>query len=80
MAMKIGGEYSCEKILPKHFMKMAEESGLAKPFVKRRVPELAEMILSKLPEVVTSHPISRGVASYIENHCKRTIKDFKEFT
>jgi hypothetical protein len=30
MAMKIGGEYSSEKVLPKNFEKLAEEAGLAK--------------------------------------------------
>ena len=40
-AMKIGGEYLLDRILPRHFEKLAEETGLAKPLVKRRVPELA---------------------------------------
>ena len=77
MAMKIGGEYSSDKVLPKNFEKLAEETGLAKPLVKRRVPELAEMILSKIPEVIMDYPVSMAVASLIQNHCESRIRDFK---
>ncbi|ARN85090.1 type II toxin-antitoxin system HipA family toxin [Candidatus Nucleicultrix amoebiphila] len=77
MAMKIGDEYLSEKIQPKHFEELAEEAGLSKPFVKRRVPDLAQMILSKLPEVVMDHPVSTAVAKLIQNRCERRIREFK---
>jgi acyl carrier protein len=37
MAMKLGGEYSSEKVMPRNFEQFAEEAGLAKPMVRRRV-------------------------------------------
>jgi serine/threonine-protein kinase HipA len=77
MAMKIGGEYLSAKITVKHFEQLAEEAGLAKPMVKRRVPELAESILSKLPAVTTDHPVDQAVARLVQNNCDRTIKKFK---
>ncbi len=49
--MKIGGEYSSERVTPKSFEKLAEEAGLAKPLVRGRVPELADAILSALPKL-----------------------------
>jgi len=77
MAMKIGGEYVAAKITATHFEQMAQEAGLAKPMVKRRVPELAELILSKIPEVTTNHPVVRAVAKLIQGNCERTIGKFK---
>jgi serine/threonine-protein kinase HipA len=49
MAMKLGGEYSSEKVMPRNFEQFAEEAGLAKPMVRRRVMEVIEAILSALP-------------------------------
>jgi len=77
MAMKIGGEYLSAKINVKHFEQLAEEAGLAKPMVRRRVPELAEAILSRLPAVTTDHPVDQAVAQLVQDSCDRTIKKFK---
>ena len=41
MAMKIGDEYKSHRVAPRDFDKLAEQTGLAKPLVRRRVPELA---------------------------------------
>ena len=76
-AMKIGGEYLSAKITVKHFKQLAEEAGLAKPMVKRRVPEVAELILSKMPAVTADHPVVLAVAKLIQGNCDRTIKKFK---
>ena len=78
MAMKIGGEYVADKISLKHFEQLAEEAGLAKPMVKRRVAELAEMILSKIADVTTDHPVAVAVAKTIQSRCERTISRFKD--
>jgi len=77
MAMKLGGEYSSERISPKHFERLAEEAGLAKPMTKRRVVELAETILSTLPTVTTDHPVTASVAKLLQSRCQRTAKGFK---
>ncbi len=61
MAMKIGGEYSSERVTPQNFEKLAEEAGLAKPLVRRRVPELAEAILATIPILDTANPVAEGV-------------------
>jgi serine/threonine-protein kinase HipA len=74
MAMKLGGEYSSERISPKHFERLAEEAGLAKPMTKRRVVELAETILSTLPTVTTDHPVMASVAQLLQGRCERAVK------
>jgi serine/threonine-protein kinase HipA len=78
MAMKIGGEYIADKVRLKHFERLAGEAGLAKPIVKRRVPELAETILSKLPEVTTELAVTMEIAEFIRSRCVRKMRDFRE--
>lgn len=77
MAMKIGGEYASDKVLPKHFDQLADEAGLAKPMVKRRVQELAGTILSKTPDMITEHPATKAVAALIQNRCTSALEKFK---
>jgi serine/threonine-protein kinase HipA len=76
MAMKIGGEYMSDRIGPANFERLAEEAGLAKPMTKRRVTELAETVLVKLPAVTTDHPVTIGVAKAIQTRCELNLKRF----
>jgi serine/threonine-protein kinase HipA len=77
MAMKIGGEYSSEKLTPKNFELLAEEAGLAKPIVKRRVPELAETIVAALPGLEIVDPFAEAVAALIRQRCERAMNSFR---
>jgi serine/threonine-protein kinase HipA len=77
MAMKIGGEYEADRVYPRHFERLAEESGLSKPMVRRRVPSIAENIKSKLAEVTPEHTVGIGVAELIRNRCDRTLERFQ---
>jgi serine/threonine-protein kinase HipA len=76
MAMKIGGEYVSEKVAPANFERLAEEAGLAKPMTKRRVVELAEAVITKLPALAANHPVTLGVAKAIQNRCELSLKRF----
>jgi serine/threonine-protein kinase HipA len=76
MAMKIGGEYSCEKVTPRNFEQLAEEAGLAKPLVRRRAPELADGILTALPEVAIGHPAAEKLAVLIRHRAEDVRKRF----
>ena len=77
MAMKIGGEYSSEKILPKNFEQLAEEAGLGKPLVKQRVPEMAEIVLAALAKMDLANPVAAAVAALIRTHCEMTRNSFR---
>lgn len=77
MAMKIGGEYSSEKVTLKNFEQLAEEAGLAKPMVKRRVPELAETIVATLPGLEIADPFAEAVAELIRQRCERAMNSFR---
>ena len=77
MAMKIGGEYESVNVFPQHFDRLAEETRLSSPMVKRRVHSLARSIKLKLPEVTLEHPVSIGVAELIRTRCDRAIEIFR---
>ena len=77
MAMKIGGEYSSEKVTPKNFEQLAEEAGLGKPLVRRRVPELAETVIASLGKVEVAHPVAEAVAALIRKRCEIARNRFR---
>jgi serine/threonine-protein kinase HipA len=70
MAMKIGREYSSDKVTLKDFEQLAEEAGLAKPIVRNRVPELAETVIANLDKAGIEHPAAEAVAALIRKHCE----------
>lgn len=76
MAMKIGSEYASDEVLPRDFERLAEEAGLARPMVKRRVSELAEEILSRASGLAPEHPIANAVATLIRSRCTRVLEKF----
>jgi serine/threonine-protein kinase HipA len=70
MAMKIGGEYSSDKVSKANFEQLAEDAGLAKPLVRSRVPELAEAVLSNLDKTGIEHPVANALAGQIRERCE----------
>jgi serine/threonine-protein kinase HipA len=50
MAMKIGGEYEAQKLLPRHIDRMAEEIGMAKAAVGRQLSLLVDRVVAALSE------------------------------
>jgi serine/threonine-protein kinase HipA len=78
MAMKLGGEYKSDLIYPRHFEKLADEIGFAKPLVRKRVQELAQAAMKALDKIGMDHPVAKEVAAFIKEHCQRVIEQFKE--
>lgn len=77
MAMKIGGEYDSRKLVGANWDRMAEEAGLNKPMVRRRVLEMAEQMMQKLPDVALDHPTAEGVSKIIKESCEAAPKRFR---
>ena len=77
MAMKIGGEYLSEKVFPRDFEKLAEETGLAKPLVKRRVPELAAIVIEALGKIDFRYPPIPDIAKIIKARGREALTRFK---
>ncbi len=77
MAMKIGGESVSGKLMPKHFEKFAEETGLAGKMVVQRIPELAEKILAALNDIDVHHKVADEIISLIKKRCELFLLRFK---
>lgn len=77
MAMRIGGEYSSGRVAPRNFEKLAEEAGLAKPLVRRRVEELADAILTTLPTLEVRNPVAEDVAVLIQKRSEHARTSFR---
>jgi len=56
---------------------MAEEARLAKPMVKRRVPDLADMVLAALAKTPIDHPVAVAVAELIRERCENVRDIFR---
>ena len=77
MAMRIGSEYSSDKVTPKDFEQLAGDAGLAKPLVRRRVPELAAAAIETLDKMKITDKFSDEVAGLIRKRCTRAKEKFR---
>jgi serine/threonine-protein kinase HipA len=77
MAMRIGVEYSSEKVTAKNFEQLAEEAGLGKPLVRSRVGELSEKVIASLPKMEIAHPVTEKVATLIRQRSENAISRFR---
>ena len=69
MAMKLGGEYSSGKVMPRNFEQFTEEVGLAKPMVRRRVTEIVEEIFSTLSAMEHLDGTAEAISRLIGTRC-----------
>jgi hypothetical protein len=53
-----------------NFEQLAEDAGLAKPLVRRRVPELAEAVLSSLDKTAINHYVADVLDEQIRERCE----------
>jgi hypothetical protein len=44
--------------------------------MKRRVLDLAQAVMSKLPTVTDDHPVTLAVAKLIQTRCEQKMKSF----
>jgi serine/threonine-protein kinase HipA len=77
MAMRIGREYSSDKVTPKDFEQLAGDAGLAKPLVRRRVPELATAAIEALDKMRITDKVSDEVAELIRKRCTHAREKFR---
>jgi serine/threonine-protein kinase HipA len=77
MAMRIGDEYSSEKVTARNFEQLAEEAGLGKPLVRGRVAELSERVITALPTLEIVHPAAEKVAALIRQRSQNAMSRFR---
>ncbi len=77
LAMKIGGEYSSDRVTKTNFEQLAEDAGLAKPLVRHRVSELAEAVILNLGKTGIEHPIAEALTEQIRERLDTVCDRFK---
>jgi serine/threonine-protein kinase HipA len=77
MAMRIGREYSSDKVTPKDFEQLAGDAGLAKPLVRRRVPDLATAAIETLDKLKITDKVSDEIASRTRKRCTHAREEFR---
>lgn len=60
LAMRIAGQATLEEIEARHWGRFAEETGLTEPFIRRRVNELAELVLDQAGSVMSDFELEAG--------------------
>ncbi|HKE25904.1 MAG TPA: type II toxin-antitoxin system HipA family toxin [Bryobacteraceae bacterium] len=77
MAMRIGEQYSSEKVSLPDFEKLADDAKLGKPLVRTRLTETTERVVAALPNVPVTSPVAERVADLIRHRAERALKDFR---
>lgn len=75
MAMKIGGKYESDKVLPRHFEQLAKEIGFAAPIVLERVADLTAVMLDALDRMQTTNAVTQKVLTIIGKRCDRVLQN-----
>jgi serine/threonine-protein kinase HipA len=65
IAMRIGSEYSSEKVTARNFEQLAEEAELGKPLVRARVRQMGERVVDALETMDLTNSDAEKVAALI---------------
>ena len=78
LAMKIGGYYDPDMIIPERWKKMAEDFDISYTQLRKIILKQAE-ILPKIVKKIDSElnqPISKKISEFVETNCQKTIERF----
>lgn len=75
MAMKLGGEYRVNRIKMENFEIFADEVGLAKAGIRKRVIDLTEAVLSALVQGESQNPVTHSVSQLIKTRCTHVLNE-----
>ena len=81
MAMKLGSKYEFDQVYERHWFRFAEEAGLSRSLVKKRVrdisnklPDLANKLKSEFEAKGYKHEILTTIVDLIQLRCRMTIE------
>jgi serine/threonine-protein kinase HipA len=76
MAMRIGEEYSPEKVTLRNFEQLAADAKLGKPLVRARIREVTGRVMAAIPKTPLRDPVSNKVADLIRRRCETAMTAF----
>lgn len=77
MAMRIGEQYSSEKVTLRDFEKLADDAKLAKPLVRARLIEVAERIRDAVSRTPVTDPVAAKVAELVRQRSEQALAGFR---
>jgi serine/threonine-protein kinase HipA len=77
MAMRIGEQYSSEKVTLRDFEKLAEDAKLGRPMVRERLTEVTERVRAALPKVPVSNPVAEQMRELIRTRSEKALTEFR---
>lgn len=77
MAMRIGEQYSSEKVTLRDFEKLADDAKLGKALVRARLIEATERVVAALPNVPVTSPVAENVAALIQHRAEMALAEFR---
>jgi serine/threonine-protein kinase HipA len=80
MAMRIGEEYTPEKVSLRDFEQLAADARLGKPLVRARLHEVADRVMAAIPKVPIRNPAAGKVADLIRRRCEAAVTRFSRRT
>jgi serine/threonine-protein kinase HipA len=76
MAMRIGEQYSSDKVTLKAFDQLAADAKLGTPLVRARLREVTDRVIAAIQEVPIGHPVAEKVAGLIFRRCETALTGF----
>ncbi len=70
MAMRIGGQRISDSVTAMDLERLAKDTGLAPPLVRRRAVELAEIVLNKVNDIEQPHVVSERMAALVRKRAQ----------
>ena len=70
MAMRIGGQRISDSVTAMDLERLAKDTGLAPPLVRRRAVELAEIVLNKVNDIEQPHAVSERMAALVRKRAQ----------
>uniref|UniRef100_Q026L8 HipA domain protein n=1 Tax=Solibacter usitatus (strain Ellin6076) TaxID=234267 RepID=Q026L8_SOLUE len=77
MAMRIGDQYSSEKVTRRDFEKLAEDAKLGRPLVRDRLIEVTERVRAALPNVPATNPVAEQMRDLIRTRSEKALTEFR---
>ncbi len=77
MAMRIGEQYSSEKVTLRDFEKLTDDAKLGKPLVRKRLTEVTERVRDALAQVPITDPVAEKVADLIRQRSEKALAEFR---
>jgi serine/threonine-protein kinase HipA len=77
MAMRIGEQYSSERVTLRDFEKLAEDAKLGRPLVRERLTEVTERVLAALPNAPATNPVAEQLRDLIRTRSEKALTKFR---